>query len=110
MLKKKKKKSTINANFAPVVDSVALGNRPLEISDTMFQLVNTSCSFLQALHYCQNQFSSLTVRGQHEDENAMRQVLDQTQARRPVWVLDRNKLNPKPEHSLSKHGKSPEKV
>lgn len=93
-----------------MVDSVALGNRPLEISETVFQLVNASCSFLQALHYCQNHFSSLTVQGQHEDEKGMRQVLDQTQARRPVWVLDHNKLNPKPAYSLSKHSKSPEKV
>ncbi|MCI4381293.1 hypothetical protein PGIGA_G00249780 [Pangasianodon gigas] len=85
-----------------IVDSVALRNPPLQTSETVFQLVNASCSFVQAFHYCQSHFSSLTIQGQHEDEEGMRQVLAQSRMHRPVWVRDSNKPNPTSAQSLSK--------
>lgn len=89
-----------------MVDSVALSNHPLQTSETVFQLVNAACSFVQAFHYCQSYFSSLTIQG--EDEEGMRQVLAQAQMHRPVWVRDRSKFNPTSTQILSKQSKSPE--
>ncbi|KAI5622130.1 adhesion G-protein coupled receptor D2 isoform X2, partial [Silurus asotus] len=60
--------------------------------ETVFQLVNASCNFIQAFHYCQNQFSSLTFQGMHEDDEGMRQVLAQTRMHLPVWVRESNEL------------------
>lgn len=91
-----------------MVDSVALTSRLLETPETVFQLVNASCSYVQAFHFCQSHFSSLTVQGQHEDEEGMRKVLAGTQ--RPVWVRDSSKRNPTSSQSLSKQSKSPEEV
>ncbi|XP_026801517.3 adhesion G-protein coupled receptor D2 [Pangasianodon hypophthalmus] len=85
-----------------IVDSVALRNPPFQTSETVFQLVNASCSFDQAFHYCQSHFSSLTIQGQHEDEEGMRKVLAQSGMHRPVWVRDSNKPNPTSAQSLSK--------
>lgn len=93
-----------------MVDSAALSNRPLQTPETVFQLVNASCSFLQAFHYCQSHFSSLTVQGQLEDEEGMRQVLAQARMPNPVWVRDSNKLNPTSTQSVSKQSKSPDEV
>ncbi|XP_047655983.1 adhesion G-protein coupled receptor D2 isoform X2 [Tachysurus fulvidraco] len=86
-----------------IVDSVALVNQPLLTSETVFQLVNASCSFIQAFYYCQSHFSSLTFRDQREDEEGMRQVLTQTKLQYPVWVRDSKNLSPTPVPSLYKH-------
>ncbi|KAI5094680.1 adhesion G-protein coupled receptor D2 isoform X2 [Silurus meridionalis] len=75
-----------------IADSVALRNQPFVTPETVFQLVNASCNFIQAFHYCQNQFSSLTFQGMHEDEEGMRQVLAQTRMHLPVWVRESNEL------------------
>lgn len=93
-----------------MVDSAALGNHPLLTTETVFQLVNASCGFLQAFHYCQSHFSSLTVQGQHEDEDGMRQVLAHTRMYSPVWVRDSNKFNPTNTNSVSKQSESPDEV
>ncbi|KAG7332011.1 hypothetical protein KOW79_003845 [Hemibagrus wyckioides] len=85
-----------------IVDSVALSNQPVQTQETVFQLVNTSCSFIQAFHYCQSHFSSLTFQVQKEDEEGMRNVLAQTGMHRPVWVRDHKKVNPTAAQSLSK--------
>ncbi|KAF4070464.1 hypothetical protein AMELA_G00285700 [Ameiurus melas] len=83
-----------------IVDSVALTSRSFESPETVFQLVNASCSYIQAFHYCQSHFSSLTIQGEHEDEEGMRKVLAGMQ--RPVWVRDSIKLNPTSTQSHSK--------
>ncbi|KAM9475724.1 adhesion G protein-coupled receptor D2 [Clarias gariepinus] len=76
-----------------IVDTVALHNHPIQTQETMFQLVNASCSFVQAFHYCRGQLSSITIQGKHEDEEGMRQLLDQVQMRRPVWVRNSNSVS-----------------
>ncbi|KAK3540124.1 hypothetical protein QTP70_026453 [Hemibagrus guttatus] len=85
-----------------IVDSVALSNQLVHTQEAVFQLVNTSCSFNQAFHYCQSHFSSLTFQDQQQDEEGMRKVLAQTGMHRPVWVRDHKKVNPTAAQSLSK--------
>lgn len=105
------KKVAINPTYlSPAVDSVALSNQPVQTQETVFQLVNTSCSFIQAFHYCQSHFSSLTFRDQKEDEEGMRNVLAQTGMHHPVWVRDHKKVDPTAAQSLSKQSKSPEEI
>ncbi|XP_062855429.1 adhesion G-protein coupled receptor D2 isoform X2 [Trichomycterus rosablanca] len=84
------------------VDSVALSHQ-FESSDSMLQLVNASCSFSQALDYCQSHFSSLTVLAQPEDEEGTKELLAQAAIHQPVWVRIDNKLNTKSTQSASEH-------
>lgn len=93
-----------------MVDSVALGNQPLQTAETVFQLVNVSCSFIQAFYYCQSHFGSLTFQDEQEDEDSMRQVLAQARKLWPVWVRDSRKNDPTSAQSPSKQSKSPEEV
>ncbi|XP_060787198.1 adhesion G-protein coupled receptor D2 isoform X6 [Neoarius graeffei] len=76
-----------------IVDSVALSNHSIQTPKTVFQLVNATCSFIQAFYYCQSHFTSLTIQGQDEDEKGMREVLAKVQMHHPVWVENKNKLN-----------------
>ncbi|KAL7827305.1 hypothetical protein SRHO_G00330230 [Serrasalmus rhombeus] len=71
-------------------------------SHTVFQLVNASCSFSQAWHYCQSRFSSITVLGQLEDEDGTKQLLNQANMRGPIWVRISNSLAPTSTLTLSK--------
>ncbi|KAG9270471.1 adhesion G-protein coupled receptor D2 isoform X2 [Astyanax mexicanus] len=71
-------------------------------SDTAYQLVNTSCSFSQAWHFCQSLFSSLTVLGNREDEMGTRQVLNQANMQSPVWMRISNGHPPTTTQTLSK--------
>uniref|UniRef100_A0A3B1KG58 Adhesion G protein-coupled receptor D2 n=1 Tax=Astyanax mexicanus TaxID=7994 RepID=A0A3B1KG58_ASTMX len=71
-------------------------------SVTAYQLVNTSCSFSQAWHFCQSLFSSLTVLGNREDEMGTRQVLNQANMQSPVWMRISNGHPPTTTQTLSK--------
>ncbi|XP_076846454.1 adhesion G protein-coupled receptor D2 isoform X2 [Brachyhypopomus gauderio] len=83
------------------VDMVDAQTHVFQTSESVFQLLNTSCSYSQAWSYCQRQFSSLTVRGLEDDEEGSKQLLTQANLHRPIWVIDTHRLAPTPPLTLS---------
>ncbi|KAI4900826.1 hypothetical protein NFI96_024928, partial [Prochilodus magdalenae] len=71
-------------------------------SHWVFQLVNASCSFSQAWHYCQSRFSSLTALGRLEDEDGAKQLLKQANMQGSIWVRISNRPEPTSTLTLSK--------
>ncbi|XP_073767385.1 adhesion G protein-coupled receptor D2 isoform X2 [Danio rerio] len=62
--------------------------------DAVYQLVNTSLSFRQALHYCRGQTSVLTTAGVKEDEDGAQQLLNKSNLKGPVWFQSNKRHHP----------------
>ncbi|XP_026879968.2 adhesion G-protein coupled receptor D2 isoform X1 [Electrophorus electricus] len=87
-----------------VVDLKDPRPRVFQTSETVFQLLNMSCSYSQAWSYCQRHFSSLTVPGLEDDEEGSKQLLTDANMHRPIWVSTTNRLAPTPPLSVVSSG------
>ncbi|XP_051760044.1 adhesion G-protein coupled receptor D2 [Ctenopharyngodon idella] len=63
-------------------------------NDAVYQLVNTSLSFEQAMHYCRGQSSGLTTSGVKEDEEGAHQLLLKSNLKSPIWFGTNKSQNP----------------
>ncbi|ROI74380.1 Adhesion G-protein coupled receptor D2 [Anabarilius grahami] len=63
-------------------------------NDAVYQLVNTSFSFEQAMHYCRGQSSGLTTSGVKEDEEGAQKLLLKSNLKSPVWFGTNKSQNP----------------
>ncbi|XP_051510143.1 adhesion G-protein coupled receptor D2 isoform X2 [Myxocyprinus asiaticus] len=67
--------------------------------DAVYQFVNTSFSFEQALRYCSGQFSTLTTKGVKQDETGVQQLLSKSNLTGPIWFDKRQKPTAHPAFS-----------
>ncbi|XP_051950579.1 adhesion G-protein coupled receptor D2 isoform X2 [Xyrauchen texanus] len=68
--------------------------------DAVYQFVNTSFSFEQALRYCSGQFSALTTSGVKQDETGAKQLLSKSNLTGPIWFDKRQKSTAHPAFSI----------
>ncbi|XP_051964197.1 adhesion G-protein coupled receptor D2-like isoform X2 [Xyrauchen texanus] len=61
--------------------------------DAVYQFVNTSFSFEQALRYCRGQFGALTTSGVKEDEEGAQQLLSNPVLKGPIWFGTNKRQN-----------------
>uniref|UniRef100_A0A3P8WH95 Adhesion G protein-coupled receptor D2 n=1 Tax=Cynoglossus semilaevis TaxID=244447 RepID=A0A3P8WH95_CYNSE len=66
------------------------------VSNTAFQLVNTSVAFSEAESFCRGQFSSLASMDLEEEYNGAQELLQLTQFHTPIWVRNPQKASTNP--------------